>query len=247
MQETSYSDTQKMQKTRIEWCDFSANPIDGLCLNKCFYCYEAARRHRFHLKEKIIFHPDFFNKRQANNFSKKYRRPARIFVGSTHEIFGNWILKEWIEHIINVVRHNPEHLFIFLSKNPERYASFDFPDNCWLGATVICKKDLWRIDTMRNIGGFISIEPLLEDISDLSFKGIKWIIIGAMTGRYRKKYQPKIEWIKEILRIADREKRPVFMKNNLKPYWQGKLRQEFPIHLQGIKGGKDGWSDLWWK
>lgn len=219
-----------MNKTKIEWCDYTWNPVKGLCPQGCFYCYARRIYERFGWDKKVRLDEDVL---WCDKFPLK---PSRIFVGSTIELFHKDIPDEWIQKIINRINndyHAQKHIFIFLSKNPERYASFDFPNNCWLGATVTRKKDLWRIDTMRNIGGFISIEPLIEDVSDLSFKGIKWIIIGAMTGRYRKQHQPQPEWIREIRWQAGLYNIPIFMKENLsymyKQYYEcWKLTQKFP-------------------
>ena len=67
--------------------------------------------------------------------------------------------------------------------------------------------------------------------------GINWVIIGSATHPYR---PPKIEWVEEIVRAADKAGVPVFLKNNLKPLYiahtksQGQicsdyiLRQEVP-------------------
>jgi len=89
---------------------------------------------------------------------------------------------------------------------------------------------------------FLSIEPLLDWADDSSFVldwlihgNIKWLIIGAMTGSledikkmfmeypqltpmpWGKKWtlQPKIEWVEEIVKAADKAGIPVFLKDSL--------------------------------
>jgi protein gp37 len=57
---------------------------------------------------------------------------------------------------------------------------------------------------------------------------IDWLIIGAMTGPRAEQYAPKKEWIEEIVSEAKRLKLPVFMKDNLRSYWDGELIQEYP-------------------
>jgi len=173
-----------MNKTKIEWCDFTINPI-----NK--------------------WNPEVRLDLKCFQDLQKVKEISSVFVCSTHDIMGEWIPDKWINEIIEYCRLFT-HTFFFLTKNPERYANFDWPKNCRLGATITNIKDLWRIDTMRNIGGFISIEPLLEDVSSLSFEKIQWIIIGGLTP----KPIHKKEWIDKILQYADCLKVPVFIKDN---------------------------------
>ena len=66
---------------------------------------------------------------------------------------------------------------------------------------------------------FISFEPLqgrdpLAQDWDKSFikAGVNWLIIGAQTKPYK---PPRIEWVEEIVRAADRVGIPVFLKDNL--------------------------------
>lgn len=77
---------------------------------------------------------------------------------------------------------------------------------------------------------FISIEPLITEDDDVTsyFFFANWIIVGAMTGPGSKKYRPNPKAIKYIVKSARKYRIPVFMKNNLKPYWQEKLIQEWP-------------------
>jgi len=68
--------------------------------------------------------------------------------------------------------------------------------------------------------------------------GISWIILGAQT---RPSVYPKIEWVEEIVKVADKAGIPIFLKNNLYPLLglgngksichnneNGTLRQEMP-------------------
>lgn len=195
-----------MNKTKIEWCDYTVNPIKGPCKNDCWYCYAKKMYKRFKWKTWISFHPEVFNE------IGKIKKPSKIFVGSMHDIFGGWINYGCIQRILEGIENYKKHTFIFLTKNPNRYSEFVFPKNCLLGATVTEKKDEWRIDAMRHTKGFISVEPLLEDVSDLNFKGIDWIIIGGLTP----KPVHKKEWVTEIIKQARQLNIPVFLKNNLK-------------------------------
>lgn len=58
--------------------------------------------------------------------------------------------------------------------------------------------------------------------------GISWVIVGRLSG-YGHKYNPKIEWVEEIVKAADKAGIPVFQKDNLKPLLEDNLRQELPL------------------
>lgn len=68
-----------MNKTKIEWCDFTINPIKGICKNDCWYCYAKKMYKRFgwdtHIRQDYLV------------FSNMPKKPSRIFVGSTHDLF----------------------------------------------------------------------------------------------------------------------------------------------------------------
>lgn len=221
-----------MNKTKIDWADFTINPIKGLCKHACWYCYARKMYKRFKWNEEVRFIPQELDK------IKSIKEPSRIFLCSTHDLFGEWIPDKWIFDIITKLQNYSQHTFLLLTKNPQRYLDFTFPENFWIGQTITNgKEDVYL--SMQNKISFLSIEPLLGEITH-PFKPYNWIIIGAMTGLYKKRFQPKIEWIDKILLRAAILNIPVFMKNNLKyiykqNYKHYKLTQEFPnIEIEKI-------------
>ena len=213
-----------MSKTKIEWCDYTINPVKGLCPMACSYCYARAMYKRFKWNPEITFMEDWA-------MPLVRMKPSKIFVGSTIELFGEWIPERWMKNIMETPKSFPRHTFIFLTKQPQNLIKWSpFPSNCWVG--VSCSdfekygKALFHLINVRAKVKFISFEPLLERITeqynsemmatDLKFVGINWIIIGRKTP-VSKKTEPKAEWIKEIVEAADKAGVPVFLKNNLKP------------------------------
>ena len=57
---------------------------------------------------------------------------------------------------------------------------------------------------------------------------LAWVIIGAQTGPGATDNAPEQEWIEALVEQVKRHGIPLFMKNNLKPYWRGELVQEWP-------------------
>ena len=204
-----------MNHTKIEWCDFTVNPIKGLCKYACSYCYARRMYKRFHWDEEVRL--------DMNQLDKiaKIKTPSKIFVCSTHDLFGDWIPDSWIFKIITELHRYPQHTFLLLTKNPQRYKNFSFRDNFWLGQTVLSKEIFVYLPDFKNIK-FISFEPLLnENIGDYYYKGINWFIIGGLTPK------PKhtIKAVESILLQADRFGVPVFIKDNTH---YPKERKEFP-------------------
>lgn len=247
-----------MNKTKIEWVKnddgtqgYTINPVKGMCPVGCSYCYARAMYKRFKWDPEIRMEPDW-----AEDLSKK---PSRVFVGSTMELFGEWISPEWLDFIFTSCHDHPEHTFFFLTKKPEnllRVLPFSVPDNCWIGVSVTHDKMLTTaMDALVHLEAttFISFEPLLERIdaeaiaASKYYRWLDWIIIGQQTP-VRTSTMPKIEWVKEIVQATDQAGIPVFLKENLKPLiqeagmrkaeWAAKewvkceypiLRQEFPF------------------
>lgn len=221
-----------MNKTKIEWTDYSWNPITG-CLHECWYCYAKKMFHRFHKS----FMPTFYPERSKEPYELK--KPSKIFVCSVADLFASWIPREWTADVLNSMLFCPiKHTFQMLTKNPERINLGEirpvYPKNWWFGATVSTQEECWRIDALRQVDGnrFISFEPLLGSIEP-DLHNIDWVIIGKLTGS--KKVKLNFEWLANIMDETANQRIPLFMKNNLRQAFPDlRLLQEFPkvnIHV----------------
>ena len=211
-----------MQKTNIEWADYSWNPIKGLCPVGCWYCYARRMYKRFKWDEDL----------SLQGFNWFPEKPSKIFICSTMEIFHSSIPKKWRDYIFKTISLFPQHTFIILTKLPQNIDR-EMLDNIWLGVSVTKNKDRWRIEELFNKKArikFVSFEPLLEYLNEpspFSIFELDWMIIGQLTG-YGKKYQPEKEWILSMCNPTMRKHVKIFLKNNLKNIWPGPLIQEFP-------------------
>jgi protein gp37 len=209
-------------RTKIEWTDWSLNPIKGKCKIGCPYCYAIRMYNRFK------WNPDV--KLDLNVFNRLPKKPSKIFLCSTHEMFGDWIPDEWIRAILSKVAEFPQHTFLILTKYPLRCSKFTFPNNVWLGVTVENQLKTDRIAVLKCLNvktKFVSFEPLHSSI-EYNLSNIDWVIIGSETGNRAGKIVPKKEWIENLIFLSRGWECKIFMKNNLKPYWDGELIQEFP-------------------
>lgn len=229
-----------MNKTKIEWCDYTWNPIIG-CKNNCYYCYARKMNDRFHLV-KNWNKPEYFEERLNEPYNLK--KPSVIFVGSMSDV-SFW--EGWQKHIIaNVCRENPRHTFLFLTKNPAGdtyFKLFDNIENVYLGVTITGKEDDYKAYDLRHQLGeltrtrqrrFISIEPLLGEVDISIYDSNIQIIVGAMTGI--NPVIPKVGWIEKISKQA----KNIFWKNNIRKYLPKDIKiKENLKWSKEIENGKD--------
>lgn len=199
-----------MNKSKIEWTEFTSNPVRGKCRHACSYCYAARIRQRFGQQEDLTWHVEELLE------IEKRKEPSTIFMGSMHDLFGNWVPRAWILWILDTAKNCPQHTFLFLTKNPVRISNFEFPDNCWVGVTDDCRaSDTYPLDDFGEwITGtkkFVSFEPLLGPLGTLIPADVDQVIIGAMTGA--KAIKPEKIWIEKIIAAAEGKK--IFLKDNL--------------------------------
>ena len=140
-----------MNKTKIEWCDFTYNPVTG-CRHKCEYCYARRQAQRFCGDIRLNKTSDqlqnagnglwILEEPFKNNQGKvtplptgfeptlhRYRlpmpaqkkKPANIFVCSMADLFGEWVPDSWIKEVFEACAAAPWHNYLFLTKNPKRY------------------------------------------------------------------------------------------------------------------------------
>ena len=217
-----------MNKTRIDWCDFTWNPVVG-CTGGCPYCYARKMAHRFHRD----FTPHWVERNFQRTMPKK---PSRIFVNSMSDL-ADWE-EDWVVHTALKISCHPDHLFLFLTKRPWDCIWCPVMDsNSLLGYSATDQFDYDRL-VPYCVGrvSFLSIEPLLGPIRwfDSRWKP-RWIIVGAETGNRRKRVVPELEWLKEIYRYATRNGVPLFFKESLRAIWWSEpedgpfFPQEYPV------------------
>lgn len=189
-----------MAETKIEWADVVWNPITGCTpiSEGCQNCY--ARRIAYRLKgrfgypENDPFRVTFHGERLEEPL--KWKKSRRIFVCSMGDLFHENIPFEWINDIFGIIMMVPQHVFMLLTKRPERaleyhqYSEYEFTDgsgkletsnwewpvNIWLGVTAENQKRAdERIPVLLQIPAserFVSIEPMLGPIDLLNYLGL---------------------------------------------------------------------------
>lgn len=170
--------------------DFAWNPIVG-CLRDCWYCYARCDIE----KRGQVFHQvRFFRDRLHEPLEIK--KKSRIFASHYADVVGNWVPDGWINEIIDVIKEC-EHDFIFITKNPERYSEFEWPENCILGVTIE-KPEYWhRAEKMKGLKNrtLCSVEPIMGDFGGYDFSQFDEVVIGRMIF-YNSKFDPR--WVASI-------------------------------------------------
>ncbi len=262
-----------MKKTKIEWCDSTWNPVTG-CYHECEYCYARKIANRYGAFEtvdgnniRILDTGSTLNCAEVKNLAKtpyplkftptlhryrldepqRWQKPRTIFVCSMADLFGSWVSDEWIEEVFEACRKAPQHRYLFLTKNPQRYldlaknGKFPTENNMWFGYSATRQDEFWRFKhaddcPIQNL--FVSIEPILgyANAGFSSHCPADWVIIGAETGNRKDKVKPKREWIEQIAMECYYSGRPIFMKDSLIPIiGEENMRREFPWNGGSLK------------
>lgn len=271
-------------KTKIDWADATWNPVTG-CLHGCGYCYARRIAKRFggwcykngaegdvfestgenHVVEESIYdatgfapYPFYFDPtfyRYLLDKPQHWTKPRNIFVCSMADLFGDWVPDEWIEEVFKACEAAPQHKYLFLTKNPQRYRDLaksgkllDKP-NFWYGSTVEHypegdSQNCWDAIFCPDYGEgcdqahtFVSIEPIMGDFNEQGItNNVDWVIVGAETGNRVGKVIPQRKWIENISALCEIAGTSLFMKESLRSIMGNDFRQELPA---GISMGGD--------
>jgi protein gp37 len=104
-----------------------------------------------------------------------------------------------------------------LTKRSQRLAalaaSLSWTPNIWQGVSVENARYTWRIRDLQTVPSavrFLSIEPLLGPVRDLSLTGIGWVIVGGESGGQRRPVE--VEWVRQIRDRCQAAHVPFFFK-----------------------------------
>lgn len=100
----------------------------------------------------------------------------------------------------------------------------------WWGVSVENRRHgIPRIDQLRRAPvqiRFLSIEPLLEDLGEMSLDDVHWVIVGGESGH---KARPMhVDWVRSIQRQCERAGVPFFFKQ-----WGGVRKHDNGRELDG--------------
>lgn len=184
-----------MNKTNIEYLDYTWNPIAMRCTpvsEGCANCWHLKRADMLKNNSLIpeyqkniyagLLDPELIESRLQDPL--KVKKPSRIGVQFMGDLFHKNITRdmfEVIDQIFEVMTAVPQHTFVILTKRPEEMFRWyqltsvmgggDYLPNVWLGVTAENQEQAdKRIPVLLQIPAavrFVSVEPMLSGI-DLS-------------------------------------------------------------------------------
>jgi protein gp37 len=160
---------------------------------------------------KVTLHPDVIE------LPKRWREPRLIFVNSMSDLFHERVPMEFIQRVFATMRDCPQHTFQILTKRSARLRklakNLEWPGNVWMGVSVEDERVVHRVADLQCVPAnvrFLSCEPLIGPLDNLSLAGIHWVIVGGESGPGARPM--KIEWIRSIFRQCRKCKVPFFFK-----------------------------------
>lgn len=126
------------EKTHIEWTDATWNPITGCSVVSpgCANCYAmrlAGTRLADHPSRVGLTNPSKAGPVWNGNVRLndqwidqplRWKKPRRIFVCAHGDLFHEAVPDEWIDRIFAVMALAPQHIFLVLTKRPERMREY---------------------------------------------------------------------------------------------------------------------------
>jgi len=209
------------QLSNIEWTQATWNPITGCSKISpgCINCYAerlanrltAMGQKRYQNGFDLTLHNDLID------LPLHWKNPKLIFVNSMSDLFHEDIPREFIENVFKTMQKAKWHTFQILTKRSKRLAKLatylPWPKNIWMGVSVESPKYTTRISDLRKVGAavrFLSIEPLIEPISNLPLRGIDWVIVGGESGPGCRPMQT--QWVRHIQKLCISKNVPFFFK-----------------------------------
>jgi len=164
--------------------------------------------------------------------------PSFVFVNSMSDLFHPSIPDEYIVRVAKVMVSANWHTYQVLTKRAERLCALlktklkfaASAGHIWWGVSVENRKHgIPRIDWLKKSHAaikFLSVEPLLEDVSEADFSGIDWVIVGGESGPGCRPM--KSEWVEALLIKCRTSKIPFFFKQ-----WGGTQKKKAGRALNG--------------
>jgi protein gp37 len=203
-------------ETKIEYATRTWNVVTG-CTHVSAGCDHCFAKRLLTTRLKHIYPTQFsptFHEHKLNE-PEKWRKPQIVFVASMGDVFHPAFTIPLVDSIFDIMLENPQHIYLVLTKRPDRMDSFikmwktiykrTFQKrfgHIWFG--VSCEDQqttlervsiLTRID---DINRYLSIEPLLDKISLMPFihfypheeNRLHWVIVGGESGSKARPMHP---------------------------------------------------------
>ena len=190
-----------MADSHIEWTNKTCNPTTGCSHysyseknggNECLNCYAETLTKRLKAMGKERYKMGFnvvVEHEDALNEPYKWKKPKTVFVNSMSDMFHRDISDDFIRKVFKVMNDTPQHKYQILTKRHTRFEKLPddliWTDNIWMGVSCGTQYSTRRIPALVQSKAkhkFLSIEPFLQEITEIDLTGIKWVIVGSESG-----------------------------------------------------------------
>lgn len=189
-----------MAESNIEWTDASWNPTTGCTHysssknggNECLNCYaetltkrlKAMGQDRYKMGfDVVVEHEDALKEPYS------WKSPTTVFVNSMSDLFHRDISDDFIRKVFKVMNETPQHTYQILTKRHTRFEKLPedliWSDNIWMGVSCGTQYSTRRIPALIQSKAkhkFLSIEPFIQEITEIDLNGIDWVIVGGESG-----------------------------------------------------------------
>lgn len=195
------------QLSSIEWTDATWNPVTGCTKISpgCKHCYAERMAKRLQAMGQPRY-ADGFNLTLQHDVviqPLSWKKPRLVFVNSMSDLFHDEVPLTFLKRVFEVMAEAHWHVFQVLTKRAERLEetaqSLYWPPNVWIGVSVENDDYAYRIDHLKRVPAavrFLSIEPLLGPIRNLSLTHVDWVIVGGESGPFARSVDPR--WVRCI-------------------------------------------------
>lgn len=225
------------EKSKIEWTESTWNPVTGCTKisEGCLNCYAERMAKRLYAMGqskykncfKVTTHDDCLKEPLT------WKKPQIIFVCSMSDLFHRDVPDDFIVKVFDVMNRATWHTFQVLTKRADRLekiaSKLNWSKNIWLGVTVESEKQKQRIPYLIKTPAkikYLSIEPMITEINNLSLEGIDWVIVGGESGPGARPIEEK--WVTLIRDNCIKNSIPFFFKQ-----WGGTNKKANGSLLEG--------------
>ena len=228
--------------SKIEWTDATWNPVRGCTKISpgCTHCYAETFAERFRGVPGHPYEQGFDLRLVPEKLTEPmtWSKQRMVFVNSMSDLFHKNVPDEYIVLVAKAMAMADWHIYQVLTKRSERLRDMlqtklrfaaELP-HIWWGVSVENQRHgVPRISHLREARpamSFLSVEPLLEDIGEVDFAGIDWVIVGGESGAGARPMQRS--WVVSIRRQCREAEIPFFFKQ-----WGGVRKSETGRVLDG--------------
>lgn len=195
------------QLSSIEWTDATWNPVTGCTKISpgCKHCYAERMAKRLQAMGQPRYRDGFNLTLQHDVVTQplSWKKPRLVFVNSMSDLFHDEVPLAYLKRVFEVMTEAHWHVFQILTKRSERLdetaQNLSWPPNVWIGVSVENDDYAYRIDHLKRVPAavrFLSIEPLLGPITNLSLTHVDWVIVGGESGPFARFVDPN--WVRSI-------------------------------------------------